>query len=252
MMRRLLGLSVVAAMLFVASSAVAAPGVSLSWSFCHGEGTGSNNRTFACNANTGTNQLVCSFELPSDLAQVSGNEIVIDVLTQQPTLPAWWDFKNLGTCRSTSLSFNTTADAANVVCVDWALGGSSGGIGAYSQEIGSINPSLTASHRRIKIALAVPPTALQDLVVATEYFACNLTINNLKTVGTGACAGCTEPMCVVFNSCNVTTPVLANNIFIGNASAPGANIVTWQGAGPNCNAVPTKNATWGQVKALYR
>ena len=259
MMRRILGLSVVAAMLFVASSALAAPGVSLSWSFCHGEGTGSNNRTFACSANTGTNVLVCSFELPSDLAQVSGNEIILDVLTQQATLPAWWDFKNVGTCRSTSLSFNTTADANNVVCIDWAQGGSSGGIGAYDQSGitgvgagGSIDPSLTASHRRLKIALAVPSTSLQNLVAATEYFACNLTINNLKTVGTGSCAGCTEPMCVVYNSCNVTTPVLANNIFIGNASAPGANIVTWQGAGPNCNAVPTKNATWGQVKALYR
>jgi len=252
MMRRILGLSVVAAMLCVASSALAAPGVSLSWTFCHGEGTGTNNRTFACASNAGTNVLVCSFELPADLAQVSGNEIVIDVLTQAATLPPWWDFKNVGACRQTALSFNTTADANNVTCVDWAQGGSSGGIGAYTDtDIGSIDPALTAQHRRIKIALAVPPLALQDLVSATEYFACNIPISNAKTVGTGACAGCTEPMCIVFNSCNVTTPVLANNVFIGNASAPGANIVTWQGVGPNCLSVPTKNATWGQVKALY-
>jgi hypothetical protein len=259
MMRRILGLGVVAATLCVASSAFAAGGVNLSWSFCAGEGTGSNNRTFACTANTGTNVLVCSFELPADLAQVSGNEIIIDVLTQQATLPAWWDFKNVGSCRTTSLSFNTTADANNVVCVDWAQGGSSGGIGAYDQSGisgvgsgGSIDPSLTNSHRRLKIALAVPPSALQDLVVGTEYFACNVTINNLKTVGTGSCAGCTEPMCVVFNSCNVTTPTLANNIFIGSGVTAGSNIVTWQGAGPSCAAVPTKNVTWGQVKSLYR
>jgi hypothetical protein len=50
----------------------------------------------------------------------------------------------------------------------------------------------------------------------------------------------------------VTTPVLVNNVFIGNASSPGSNIVTWQGAGPSCLAVPTKNVTWGQVKSLYR
>jgi hypothetical protein len=28
-------------------------------------------------------------------------------------------------------------------------------------------------------------------------------------------------------------------------------MATWQGAGPSCALVPTKNATWGQVKALY-
>jgi len=256
MIRRLLGLSVVAATLCIASSALAAPGINMSWSFCAGEGTGTNNRTFACTANTGSNVLVCSFELPSDLAQVSGNEIVIDVLTQQATLPAWWDFKNAGTCRTGSLAVNVGADANNVVCVDWAQGLSTAGIGAYDQSgiqpSGSVDPSLTNSHRRLKIALAVPPASLQDLVAATEYFACNITINNLKTVGTGACAGCLEPMCIVFNSCNVTTPTLANNVLIGNGSSPGSNIVTWQGVGPACSAVPTKNVTWGQVKSLYR
>ena len=256
MMRRLLGMGVAAAMLLAASSALAAPGINLSWSACAGEGTGAQNRAFACNVNTGTNLLVLSFELPADLAQVSGNELVLDLLTQATTMPAWWDFKNVGTCRQNSLAFNTTADANNVVCVDWAQGASAGGIGAYAtgtpQSLGSIDPALSDKHRRCVIALAVAPSALQDLVAATEYFSCNLTINNQKTVGTGACAGCTEPICIVFNSINVTTPVLANNVFIGNGTSPGSNIVTWQGVGPDCQAVPAKNTTWGQVKALYR
>jgi hypothetical protein len=51
---------------------------------------------------------------------------------------------------------------------------------------------------------------------------------------------------------NVTTPVLENNVFIGNASSTSSNIVSWQGVGPNCQSVPVKNQTWGQVKALYR
>ena len=256
MMRRLLGLSVVAAMLCVASSALAAPGVNLAWSSCSGEGTGTQNRAFACNSNNGNNLLVCSFELPADLAQVSGNELVIDVLTQAATLPAWWDFKNAGSCRQNSLLFNTVANGADVVCVDWAQGGSTGGFGAYASgnpaSDGSIDPGLVSQHRRLSIALAVAPTALQDLVAATEYFACNVTINNQKTVGTGSCAGCTEPMCIVLNSVNVTTPILANNVFIGNGSSAGSNICTWQGTGPNCQLVPTKTKTWSQVKALYR
>src|SRR5215831_20695740 len=44
MMRRILGLSVVAAALCVASSAYAAQGVNLSWTACAGEGTGANNK----------------------------------------------------------------------------------------------------------------------------------------------------------------------------------------------------------------
>src|SRR5262245_12607760 len=252
MMRKLLGMGVVAAMLCVASSAFAAPGVSLSWTTCSGDAHVSN-KTFACGVNTGSNLLVCSFELPADLPTVTGNEVVIDILTQQPTLPAWWDMKNAGSCRSTSLLFNTTADINNVVCVDWAAGASVGGIGAYGNGTvatdGSVDPSLQAAHRRILIALAVPGTSPVDLVTATEYYSCNVIVNNLKSTGAGSCAGCTEPMCIVLNSVKVVTPVGANDILVGNPSSPGNNIVTWQGAGPNCQAVPTKNATWGQVKA---
>src|SRR5207344_61507 len=146
-------------------------------------------------------------------------------LSQSLTLPVWWDFKNPGTCRQTSLSLNVTYDVTNAVCQDWAQGQSTGGIGAYTtgtpSSMGNIDPSLAAQHRRIVIALAVPPSALQDLVVGVEYFACNLLIDNQKTVGTGSCAGCNEPMCVVLNALNVTTPVLSNNVFIGHPSSPG-------------------------------
>jgi len=255
MMRRILGLSVVAAMLCVASSALAAPGLSLRWDHCSGEGNGLSNKTFACASNTGSNVMVVSFELPSDLAQVSGNEVVMDVLSQSATLPAWWDMKTAGSCRSASLLSNFVADAGNVVCVDWTQGGASGGIGSFvtgtPQSMGTIDPALAAQHRRLVLAGAVPPSALQDLTAGTEYFSCNIIVNNLKTVNT-ICTGCTEPVCIVLNSINVTTPVLANNIFIGNASSAGSNIITWQGVGPDCQLVPTKNKTWGEVKALYR
>ena len=253
MKRRLLGMGVVAAMLCVASVASAA-GVNLSWNTCAGEGTGANNKTSACAVNTGSNLLVTSFVLPADLAAVNGNELVIDVLTQAATLPDWWAFKDAGTCRQTSLGFNVTANASDVVCIDWGAGQSAGGIGAYSQELGTIDPGLLAQHRRLKIAVAVPLSAIADLTQDTEYFSCNITINNAKTVGTGACAGCTEPMCIVLNVLRVTSHIGIgeNDVVLGTGASPGSNIVTWQGLGPNCQAVPTRNTTWGAVKALYR
>lgn len=235
--------------------ASADPGVSLAWTTCRGDG-GASNRSFACDTNTGSNQLVISFELPVDLPQVSGNEIVADLISLSTPLPAWWDMRNVGSCRTTSLGFNTVVGAGNVVCQDWAQGGSTGGIGGYAtgtpSSVGSIDPSVWPQHRKLTMALAVAPSYLQDLVAGTEYFCCNVTVNNAKTIGTGSCAGCTDPVCLVVNSINVTTPVLANNIYIGYPSSPGSNIVTWQGTGANCNAVPTKNVTWGRVKALYR
>ena len=251
MKRRLLGMGVVAAMLCVASVASAA-GINLSWNFCAGEGTGTNNKTFACASNAGSNLLVTSFTLDSDIGQVNGNELVLDVLTQAPAITDWWSFRDVGSCRQASLSSNMTANASDVVCVDWGAGQSAGGIGAYSNELGSIDLGLLAQHRRIKIAVAVPASAIADLLANTEYFSCNITINNQKTVGTGSCAGCTEPMCIVFNSLNVTTVGGANDTKLGAGASPGSNIVTWQGVGPNCQAVPTKNTPWGAVKSLYR
>src|SRR5262245_25432684 len=118
MKRRLLGMGVVAAMLCVASVA-SAGGINLSWNNCAGEGTGAQNKAFACASNAGTNLLVTSFVLPADEAQVNGNELVLDVLTSQATLPDWWAFKDLGTCRQASLGFNAVASAGDVVCVDW-------------------------------------------------------------------------------------------------------------------------------------
>lgn len=253
MKRSLLGMGMVAAMLLVASSAFAA-GVNLSWNNCFGEGTGVQNRTFACGVNTGTNILVASFVPSADNSLVSGNELVIDLISSTSPLPAWWDMKNVGTCRQNSLGINFTANANDVVCVDWAAGQSSGGIGSYDDVLGSVNSSFQAQHRRIKIAVAVPLAALADIFANTEYFSCNLTINNQKTVGTGACAGCADPVCIVLNSVKITTntPGGANDVTLSGGNAAGSDQVTWQGAGANCAAVPVKNATWSQVKSLYR
>jgi len=248
----LLGFALLAA---APAHAASGPGVNLSWSRCQGDG-GVQNATFACDTNTGQEVLVGSLVLPAPLAQVSGNEVSIDLISQDDPLPLWWDFKSPGTCRLNSLHFNTTADASDVICVDWAAGNSMGGIGAYTTgtppSMGNIDPSLAPRHRRCVMALAVPPDQLVDLQGDTEYFSFNLVIDHAKTVGTGACGGCSGSVCLVLQMIDVTTPVLANNIFMGNATTPGSNMARWQGNGVDCSLVPVKNKTWGEVKALYR
>jgi len=81
-----------------------------------------------------------------------------------------------------------------------------------------------------------------------------LNINNSSTT---TCEGCLDPVCIVFNSLNMTTNNNANNTkIVDPADGIASNSATWQGGAVGGNgcpaATPTKNATWGSVKALYR
>jgi hypothetical protein len=240
-------------LLAMSASIATAAGLGIRWTECIGDG-GTANRNFACNVNTGSNVLVGTFELgAAGLAQTSGEEIIVDLASASATLPTWWAFKNVGTCRTGSLAIGAapTANAAN--CADWGGGLAGAGLGAYI--IGARGPNTA----RIVAASAVPPSGLQDLSGGQEYFAFTLAINNLKTVNAG-CTGCQTAVCIVFNSLNMTTPILANNVFLtGPSNGTDADFCTWQGGAgvivggtPGCGAAtPTKNTTWGAVKAMY-
>ena len=234
-----------------AATPALAGGVNLAWNNCASEG-GVANRASACDANTGTNTLVGSFALFTDLPGVTGIEIVIDLLAGDGTspIPAWWQFSGAGACRIGALTMNGTVNAANTICNDWASGASAGGLAAYDQS-GIHSPANDPAHRRIKAGFAVPAVSAADLVTTGEYFACNVNISNTKSVGSGACAGCTTPVCFVLQQINVvpgTNP--GQRIAVGTTT--NSNFATWQGAGPDCNLVPTKRSTWSQAKSHYK
>jgi hypothetical protein len=240
-----------------ASMASAQAGVNLRWSNCLGD-AGTQNKTFVCNSNLGSQSLVGSFVLGADLTQASGIEIVVDVATAGATLPAWWLFKNAGSCRQTSLTMNGIQGAATV-CVDWSGGAAAGGLAAYN--IGTGAGANTA--RMIGgLAIGIP---LSDLTAGTEYFGFNAKIDNLKTVGTGSCAGCNIAACIVLNSIKVATPpvvgVPSRDVTLtGSTIGTDSNFALWQGGagitsgrGDGCPAAtPTHKTTWQQVKTLYR
>jgi len=231
------------------------PGVALRWSHCFGEGTGFSNRSFACDTNSGVDVLVGSFVLREDLPSVSGCEITIDFNTAGPPpdmdpfpppgppLSDWWMFKSAGTCRQTALTASFVADPTNTVCLDWGAGQQVGGIGAYN-----IEAALGQGKARLLIAVAVPPSALADLTAGTEYACVTVGINHIKTVGAGACAGCTTPMFITFNRANVVTPVAANNrLLTGPVNGYDADRVAW-----NTGVTATRATSWGALKSLYR
>lgn len=242
----LLRVGMVAAMLLVASSAFAA-GVRLSWTTCAGDGL-IQNRTFACASNIGSSTMVGSFQLDADILHVNGNELVVDLIAQTaPTLPDWWQFVTAGTCRQAALSIAAHDGSA---CPDLFTLQASMNIAAYQlDKANGGNPLGTA---RILCVNAVQTSLIVDLIAAQEYGIARWTIQNAKSVGTGSCAGCTTPVCIVFNSANITTEQGVSDTKLTDPLNPGENMITWQGAGADCNAVPTRNTTWGAVKSLYR
>jgi len=209
--------------------------VNLAWSDCGTNGTA--NRTFACNTNTGTpGILVGSYTSFVNLDSLNGNEIVIELQTTSVGLVSpWWQVKNYtdGTvgCRNgaSSMSFDFTGGPFN--CFDYWNGQALGGFGI-------IREPATPNRQRVLGVCAVGLSQAHALDANTETYSFKLTINNTKTTGTGACAGCADG--------NVAAPMDRSMETLGtfaqmNGGVPGA-------PGPT----PTKNTSWGAVKSLYR
>jgi len=240
-MKKLLLLS---AMLLATATAASAAGVNLRWNACAGD-AGVQSRAFACTSNTGSNTFVGSYVLDADILHVNGNELVVDLATASASLPDWWRFTAVGTCRQAALSI-AAHDGTN--CPDMFGLQASMNIAAYQMGLHGPNSA------RILCVNAVQTALIVDLFAGQEYGIARWTMQNTKTVGAGSCAGCSTPACITFNSANITTEGGLSDTKLTSEATPGSNFITWQGgAGTNCPAaVPAKNATWGSVKSLYR
>ncbi len=236
-------------LLALSASAALAQGINLSYNDC---GTfGIANKTFACNNNTATgtglNTMVASFVAPAGVNQYVSCESELEIQTDSATLPEWWKIRGTGQCRNGVLLNNADFTAGPFSCVDFWGGAAAGGIGAYDLNYGGLNRS------HIKLVWAVAPDAAGALADGTEYYAFKLSFNNSKSFGTGACAGCSVPACINMRYIKLVQPsVLNDNRTISNPASRAH--VTWQSASdPICvGATPSKNSTWGAVKALYR
>src|SRR6185503_7635031 len=134
--------------------------------------------------------------LDNDIQFVNGNELVVDIATASASLPDWWKFVGAGTCRQAALSIAAHDGSA---CPDMFGLQASMNIAAYQMGLHG------ASRGRILCVNAVQTSLIVDLFAAQEYGIARWTIQNTKTVGTGACAGCLTAACIVFNSANITT-----------------------------------------------
>ena len=248
------------AILFLAGSLFAVPaaawtagGCNLRWDHCYGDG-GVANRNFACDTNAGTDFLIASFVPQADIPNAFGIEFMMHLAADAATMPAWWQFKNAGTCRQASISGTTIPLDVFGACPDWSDLRAGGGIASYTLGAGSPNVA------RLIGSTSLPDGISTNLSGLTELFLFRLIVTRAKTVGSGACAGCQTPVCIVFNTVNVRTTIATSHWIQGPANLTDSDFATWQGGGAPVTprgtgcpaATPTKHSTWGAVKSLYR
>jgi hypothetical protein len=233
-----------ALMVSTAGLAAAGPGgLNLGWNDCGGI-PASLNQTFACNTNVGAlHTLVGSFVAPCCVTAMSGNEIVMNLQSAGASLPAWWQMAS-GLCRPGSLFSGMDFTAGPFTCLDYWQG----------QAVnGHLLDQISGNRARIRVIGAIPELLAGPVVEGTEVYSYKLNINNAKTVGS-ACTGCQTGVCIVLNSILIDQPLgtPGGNKFVSTPAV--RNYALWQGGtGGDClQATPTRNATWGSIKAQYR
>jgi hypothetical protein len=235
-------LLIAGALLCLGVSMASAGGINLSWTDCGAFGAAQRN--FACAANTGANTMVGSAISPVEIPEMVAMAAVLDLQTNQAALTPWWNF-DVG-CRAGALTADYNFLSATGNCGDIWTGLATGGSN-YISGFGSANRG------RIRLVCAVAAPIAVDNVTENYYF--KVTYTNTKTTGTGACAGCTDGACIVFNSIELDQQPGLGNTEISNPID--RQHILWQAGGAGVTggcpaATPTRNSTWGSVKSLYR
>jgi hypothetical protein len=128
------------------------------------------------------------------------------------------------------------------------------GIAAYG--VSAVLPSMPPNWGFILGSVSVAGVNAVAVHPGTEYTVMVIRINNTKTVGLGACAGCQQQICLALREVLLTTNNSGDLRMRSCGGRPGdpcpcpgapGTSVTWQGS-----STPTLNRTWGQVKTLYR
>jgi hypothetical protein len=215
-------------------------GVNLGWGNC-GTTIATADRAFACNDNGTSFSLVGSYKNGFDVADFVAISAAVDVTTTGAATPAWFQF-GPGGCREGELSLNNVGNIAG--CTNPYSGANQGG--GFIVENG---PSPDRFRVRLDWARDIPGPLDGD--VLNTAFVIGISSANSFDEGFGMCAGCNVPACFVLNAVEVFSQTQDRVRIIESADV--RNYASWQGGSGSCpGATPSRKATWGQVKALYR
>jgi len=222
----------------------AAQALYLDWNDCPWGGASAGDLTRAC-LNTDLETLVLSFDLGASMDSVIALDLTVDIESSVAAVPLWWQYAP-GECRYRKLIASSDFTGLHA-CADFWAGQAS--LDAPPTYVTGVGPG-GASQSRIQWSIAVPSNAPRALFAGTRYYAARLVIHNDAD---GICDGCDRPACLVLQRIRLWRIRGNTTESLDIVPAPGtAHRATWQGPGANCDAVPVRHATWGQLKALYR
>lgn len=231
-------------LLTLTASLAPAAGLSLSWgNACWGDSPRSN-LTWICNSNAFTGvRMTASFKPAETKTNLVAVDLYFEGMTEASTVPDWWKLgpAESGDCRANLVTLSADGSVlTGPECQDLWQGLGGGGIGLYSWDTNRM-------HINAVWAVAEPVVAVAE----TEIFAAQIRIAAGKTVG-GECPGCLIPARwglanVQLGYLGETYPTILDTWYEG-----GNWCLTWQTSTLPCYHGAVRNATWGQIKSLYR
>lgn len=253
-----------AALLSVFSTVASAQRVQLTlgWGACRVNGGGTDNVSFACTTNTGNNQLVAAMipNAASNLIAVNSGDFFVDIYSQSPVLPAWWQFSDAGTgqagCRALGTQFTTDATNAATLTCDYT----------YWPEVSSVTSGSSyrypsddvpqQNHGKLRVIVAVDNTTAPlttQPAAGQETYLFSARLSRGSTTGATVCAGCQTPACLTFSKADIFQSNDDNFTVVSGPVPSPLSRVTWQLVdGCAGDPTPNRNQTWGQIKAIYR
>ena len=223
-----------------------AGGVNLNVNDALGCSSLTNTVSNPCTANTGSFILVGSVIAPRDLVQFGASGVILDIQTTDSGQINDW--LRLDACRNGKAStlFDVTVASCGTIW-DTNPGAAPLGIAQWQFGINGTN--------RIRLNAGAAVATPYDFAASTgEVGVFKLTISKQLSTGTGACTGCAIPACIVLNEISLQEVGVLPYVTVTNAASN--NFIVYNstlGGLATCPTnTPTRNRTWGAVKAMYR
>ncbi|MGH7741281.1 MAG: hypothetical protein ACRENS_04590, partial [Candidatus Eiseniibacteriota bacterium] len=162
-------------------------------------------------------------------------------------LSPWWHFEQYPAgCNAGRLVTTFAFDSGPYTCTDVWAGQASGAFDF------AINPMGTGPNTAtVQMVCAIPILDGVPVNPSFEYYGFKIQISRAASSGPGACAGCTDKACFVFNWLTLEQPAGVGDFTITQGYQ---NAIAYNGGtgDANCAGSRTQRGSWGAIKAIYR
>jgi hypothetical protein len=216
------------------------------------------NQTWDCtqaipDVNSGSFFMVVTVQPHVALPAFNALDMIIDGQSVGP-VPAWWQTYNAGSCRATD--FAITPVTTNAVAPTMCTTATAGKLWTTTPYGGQASWVVTGNRFRTLIGYATAGSRAANLSITAQYNVLSILMDSNNTLldpdnASVTCAGCDEGVTLVLNQIGLNG---ANGDLDVITTPISQQCITWQGGSGigSCSATSTRNATWGQVKSLYR